>query len=827
MAEPIFTIDEKVDIVVTAPAESRQRLICVLASDEAESKTLARIAKALEQNERLEAEAKRKGTQVKHATTTARVRQPGGEKTKIDRQFDGFELDELINGGSYGTVWKASQKYEGGARPVAIKILSPKSQFKNEINNLAGCAHPNVVHLYGFGQVSGRRYLAMELVAGGELLDYSRRRNLGLRDRLSLFLEICDGVQCLHSKGVIHYDLKPSNILVDQEDHPKIVDFGLSDQQLREQQSLFEEINQLSARGTAEYASPEAFCSNSSADTRADVYSLGIILFQMLTGGTPYRINRALEADGTVLKDLDLPEEPSELVQYVPREELIIGDMQATQRALRGDLDAIILKATKHDAADRYSSVTDLAEDVKALLSHNCVSARVPRPRLYAARKFIRRSPLLAAAILGFVIFSATLCVLAFQLSHSNSKLDAANTEIAEQNSQLELAIDNEIIARKAAEESQRKTERQALSLKNLNAALRIVFEGFSPHLSTAGDGKLREAFVGRMTKVANEIIDKRLARDDDGVEMRKHLAETLNIFGQAEVSTELWKSISDDLESRNGKVHKDTLAGLLNLARTQLRTQPKEALSTMLVVDRLGRELFPPEHAAQREIDHILAEAYSRTGNEQLAFEIMSGMLARLENGGEMQFEPYIDFLNSYGMLALKMGKLELAKQLISRAIRVGKTQLSESHPFILICRQNLVMVNDRLGLKDKVVSESREILKLLQSQLPENSPTVVQAKHQLATYLANKDSYPESLKLFQEIIDGEGPLANRLQAELEIHTIRFLFTEDVIEKRKAVAALENLAVKVKSKLGPEHPLIPLSQGRAKSYRAILDKNE
>lgn len=799
-----LTKDEKISVVLNAPSEVRKRLIAILSTSENEKTEIEQLADALEQAEALEYQTNNQNDGVIGHRTEAVKRKPE-EHFSLPEQFDGFELVEPINRGSYGEVWKSLQKYEAGSRFVAIKILlDPKSQFKGEINNLSQCVHSNVVHLYGFGRVTGRHYLAMEYVSGGDILEHSDARKLDLRERLNLFLKICKGVRHLHRNRINHCDLKPNNILVDQEGQPKIADFGLSMHAPDEQRSLLDEINLKATRGTPEYASPEAMDPNSATDARADVYSLGVILFRLLIGDTPHGLSKKAEA-GEIPEIENLPTRPSEWVRHVPPEQLVIGHSRTTQHLIQGDLDSIILRATSRNREDRFESVSDLANDVQAFLTCNCVTSRQPRPRFYRTKKFVKRSPAIAASLLGLVMFTITLCVLSLLLNQS---------------------VVHEKAARKEADESRKKTETQALDLKGLNATMQTVFEGFNPHLATAGDGELRGAFVGRMTKVANEIVEKQLGKNDDGVEMKKHLAETLNIFGQVEVSIKLWKNIRDDLKSRKGEVHEATLAGLLNLGRTQLRADPEDALETMLLVKQLGSKLYPPEHQAQNEIDHFLAEAYSKTGNEQLAFDIMENVHARLKKAEEAPFEWYIDFLNSKGMLALKMNKLEIARESISKAVKLGKARLKESHPFILVCRQNLVMINNRLGDTGNVITESREILRLMESELAASSPQVVQAKHQLATYLAKKDSYHESLGIFQEIIDGEGPLPNRLHAELEIHTIRFLFSNDETERHQAVKALESLVNVIQAELGPDHPLNVLTRQKASSFRADIEKN-
>jgi serine/threonine protein kinase len=809
MSEKHLTTDEKVGVVLNAPSEFRERLIFVLAVDENERQTLESDVRTFELIE--EAESLSEDSEHADYPAVAELTTLSNAGIVAGRRFDRYTLLEELGRGKQGEVWKSQQQYENNLLDVAVKILhAPNSQFRREVGLLSKCIHPNVVHLYGFGAVDERPYLAMELVSGGKVLEYCERKELSFEGRLSLFLKICNGVGHLHLNGVIHCDLKPDNILVDLNGQPKLADFGLSADELQQQQAGFANFAVRAIRGTPEYASPEALDPESSVNALADIYSMGIILFEMLLGSTPIALQeRANSSDRT---DTHLESHcdslPSDLLCLVRDEELLLENREKTRQALEGDLDAIIQKATQYHPEDRYQSASDFANDVEALLTHKCVLARKYASPLYRFKKFVRREPWIAASLFGLVAFMMALCVVSLELSRSNKALNTANGEIEKRVVQLE--------------EANAKALKQSSNLSSLNKVLQTVFEGFNPNIASASDGELRGAFVGRMTSVANELLANQLADGEDGVAMKKHLAETLNIFGEIGVSIRLWQSVCHDLEQVKGRLDKDTFAAYLNLGRIELRGEPKDALKTVLSAKQIADELYPSGHRAHDELDHILAEAYSRSGDADTSSRILEDLVTRCEASGNDKGSTFVDFLNSQAMLALKVGNLKKAKGSLSKAIEIGK-ELNDHHLMVLTCRQNLVMVNNLLGLKDDVIPESREILRLFESKFPKHSPAVLGAKHQLATYLASRESHDESLDLFREIVNGNGALPIRLQARMEILTIGFLFTDDNVQKRESLNSLDDLTEEIEAQLGENHPLAVVTRQKAKKFRGTF----
>ncbi len=345
--------------------------------------------------------------------------------TEKDQQIGPYRLLQRIGDGGMGEVWLAQQ--ESPRRQVALKLIRPGmdteqvvARFDAERQALAVMDHTNIAKVFDAGETElGRPYFVMEYVKGETITDYCDRHRLSTRERLELFLEVCRGVQHAHQKAVIHRDLKPSNILVTVQDDrpvPKIIDFGIAKAINREltERTLFTELGQII--GTPEYMAPEqAELFDADVDTRADVYSLGVLLYELLVGARPFNSRDLLKAGlAEIHRNIREVEPPkpstraSTLGETISRvAELRRTDASSLIRVLRGDLDWITMKALEKDRTRRYASANDLLRDVERHLHDEPVTARPPEFS-YRARKFVRRhrtAVLAASLILASLIF--------------------------------------------------------------------------------------------------------------------------------------------------------------------------------------------------------------------------------------------------------------------------------------------------------------------------------------------------------------------------------------------------------------------------------------
>ena len=374
---------------------------------------------------------------------------PATRGLTVGSRLDNYRLLSRLGVGGMGEVWEAEQ-IEPIKRRVAIKIIkrgmdstSIVNRFQAERQALAMMDHPSIAKVYDAGTTTnGRPYFAMELVRGERITDYCDKRRLTLEQRLRLFQQLCDAVQHAHQKAIIHRDLKPSNVLVserDDEPHPTVIDFGVAKamSQPLSDGTLFTQLGQMI--GTLEYMSPEqAEMTGQGIDTRSDVYSLGVILYELIVGVLPFDRDELREAGfggvQRILREKE-PQRPSTRISSITADSS--SKVATARRAepttlvrnLRGDLDWIVLKALEKERSRRYQTPRDLASDIERHLTLQPIEAR-PASTAYRLSRFVRRNRLFvamgAALLLLLVGFAATMAVQARRIA---AERDRANEE--------------------------------------------------------------------------------------------------------------------------------------------------------------------------------------------------------------------------------------------------------------------------------------------------------------------------------------------------------------------------------------------------------------
>src|SRR5579872_2450 len=340
-----------------------------------------------------------------------------------------YKLLQQIGEGGFGVVYMAEQ-LEPVRRKVALKIIKlgmdtkqVVARFESERQALALMDHPHIARVFDAGATdSGRPYFVMELVKGISIVEYADKNSLALRERLGLFVTVCQAVQHAHQKGIIHRDIKPSNILVTLHDGkpvPKVIDFGIAKatgQRLTEK-TVFTEFRQIV--GTPQYMSPEqAEMSGLDVDTRCDIYSLGVVLYELLTSTTPIEAAWLQTAGYVEMQRIIREEDPPppslrvstlhEQLETVARRRRV--EPRWLSRIFRGDLDWIVMKALEKDRTRRYATAGELAADIERHLRHEPVEASPPSIG-YKLRKFARRNRTGVTA--GLVVVCAVLAGLA------------------------------------------------------------------------------------------------------------------------------------------------------------------------------------------------------------------------------------------------------------------------------------------------------------------------------------------------------------------------------------------------------------------------------
>jgi len=332
------------------------------------------------------------------------------ERRWLGVRIGAFKIQRVLGRGGMGAVFLARRVDGEYAQQVAIKLIRQgygstylHARLRSERQILASLAHPRIARLLDGGVADGTPYIVMEFVDGANLLDFCHARQLSVQARLELFLTLLDAVEYAHQRLVVHRDIKPSNILVDQEGRAKLLDFGVAKLLANDGVST---ASVGIAPFTPAYAAPEQI-RGEAVTTAIDIYALGLVLYEVLTGARPYRVDESSPRAYEIAVLEQTPTRPSDAV----RADRDI-DVARVRKALRGDLDAIVLKALRKEPAQRYASVADFAADLRSHLGQRPVAARQGNFR-YIAGRFMRRhalalglSVIALAGIVGSAVFA-------------------------------------------------------------------------------------------------------------------------------------------------------------------------------------------------------------------------------------------------------------------------------------------------------------------------------------------------------------------------------------------------------------------------------------
>ena len=360
--------------------------------------------------------------------------------TAGDDDFGRYRIVRPLGEGGMGTVYLAEQ-LQPICRSVALKVVKlgmdtsqVLARFNNERQALARMDHPNIAQIFDAGATAkGRPYFVMEYIEGAPITQYCDRKRMTTTERLALFLAVCRAVQHAHQKGVIHRDLKPSNVLVAEQDGEpvvKVIDFGIAKatDKWAVENTLLTQFGQIV--GTPEYASPEqADTMTGAIDEASDVYSLGVLLYELLIGAVPFDTatlrNAGLAEMLRMIREDEAPSLPRKLTSMGAAASDVAARRQTDPASLRrlvdGDMNSITMKALEKARERRYTSVSDLAADIQRHLEHRPVLASRPS-RLYRARKFLRRNRLAVLGTAAAAVILALSGVTAWSLSYSASK---------------------------------------------------------------------------------------------------------------------------------------------------------------------------------------------------------------------------------------------------------------------------------------------------------------------------------------------------------------------------------------------------------------------
>ena len=631
-----------------------------------------------------------------------------------------------------GDVWLAEQT-QPIHRQVALKVIKAGmntaqvvARFEAERQALALMDHPAIARVFDAGATpQGRPYFVMEYVRGETITAYAARHTLTVPQRIDLFLAVCEGVQHAHQKGIIHRDLKPSNVLVtvrDDRPMPKVIDFGVAKAttQALTDRTLHTEIGALI--GTPEYMSPEqAEMGSLDIDTRADVYSLGVMLYELLTGTLPFESKplRELGLDKLrqTIREVDPPRPSTRVTTAAGSAGTVLpshGDASRLARQLRGDLDWITMKALEKDRTRRYGSVSDLAADLRRHLDDVPVLASPPSAT-YRAGKFVRRHQAGVAVagglILLLVVFAGVMAVQATRIAHAR---DLASQEAA--------------------------------TATQVSDFLVGLFKVSDPSEARG------------TTLTAREILAKGAQQLDNLQDQPAVQARLQATIGLVETELGLYRDAQPLLEAALqtrrrvvGQDHPDTLASanaLANLYWFQGKYREAEPLYRDIVERRT--RVLGADHPDTLRANYDLASLYVMQKRWEEFDRLNRDTLARQRR---VLGDNHPDTLNSLGNMEssyFAQGRYEEALPVGVEVLESKRRDLGEDHPRTLTALHNLAAIYNALGRYGEAEPLFLKVVDARRRVLGGEHPLTARTLYTLASMYMKQQRYAEAESAF-----------------------------------------------------------------------------
>jgi serine/threonine protein kinase/tetratricopeptide (TPR) repeat protein len=723
-----------------------------------------------------------------------------------------YKLLQSIGEGGMGAVYMAEQT-EPVQRRVALKLIKPGmdsrqviARFEVERQALALMDHPNIAKVHDGGTTpAGGPYFVMELVKGIPITKYCDEHRLTVRQRLELLVPVCQAVQHAHTKGVIHRDIKPSNVLVARYDGrpvPKVIDFGIAKatgQRLTDK-TLFTEFG--AVVGTLEYMSPEqAELNQLDIDTRSDVYSLGVLLYELLTGTTPLERKRV---QGSALLEVlrlireEEPPTPSARLSTTAELPAIAANRGLEPKKLsglvRGELDWIVMKALDKDRNRRYGSANGLADDLQRYLADEPVLACPPSAG-YRLRKIVRRhkGPVLAAALVlitlvAGVVVSTWLAVRATQAE--DEALDAASYEKAAREAEA------------AAREAEAAERKQAEAVAGL---LESTFRGLDPKQAP---GDLKSQLAWQLDEVAANLEHKYAGQPLVRARLRNTLGITQQGLGNYDRATALFEQALEERRSKLGPDHPDTLESLHNLAAAHFhagRLDRAVPLAGQALARRRAR--LGPDHPDTLTSMQNVASIYLQARRLDEALPLFEQALAKLRATLPPGHTATLYCMNNLAMGYLEAGQPGKGLVLLEEALKGRRARLGPDHPLTWHSVSNLAAAYRDTGRPDRAVPLYAGVLERQRIHLGPGHPDTLLSLHNLAVASLEAGQPEKALPLFeQEFEKRRATLGPDNSKTLSSMTNLAAACWKAGQKDKVVPLLEEVLKRRRATLNPDH---------------------
>jgi serine/threonine protein kinase/tetratricopeptide (TPR) repeat protein len=695
-----------------------------------------------------------------------------------------YKLLQHLGEGGMGSVWMADQT-EPVKRRVALKLIRPErgssqailARFEAERQAIALMDHPHIARLLDAGTTkAGSPFFAMELVKGVPLMQFCDEHKLPVPERLQLFQQVCSAVQHAHQKGIIHRDLKPSNILVESHDGqpvPKVIDFGLakavSGQQLTEH-TLFTALGQVA--GTPLYMAPEQAAFNAlDVDTRADIYSLGVILYELLTGSTPIE-RETLKKAGfdeilRVVRESE-PPAPSRRLSSSASRPSVAANRQIEPaklgRFVKGELDWIVMKALAKERDRRYDTASGFARDIERFLNHEPVTAGPPSAA-YKLRKFVRRNrPQVVAAGLVLLALIVGVAGTTWGLLEARRQERLAQGEARDKEEARQAEADRA--------EGERWAKQQALDEKQR---------------AEAGEKLAGE----RLLQV--EAEKKRVEEEKRVAQAVRYFLQT-KLLGQADARAQ-----ADALLQRGGLVAEAnrnvTVRELLDRAAVALTPEKVEAN-------------FPNQPLLQAEILATVGDTYRGVGEYSQAVAFLQRAAALRQRHLGPDNPSTLTTLNNLAVAYLAAGKLPQAIPLLEQVRDAQLKTLGPDHRDTLTMLANLASAYRNTRKLPQAISLLEQVRDAQVRTLGPDHPDTLATLHSLALAYRADGKLPQAISLLEQVRDAQvkTPGPDHPDTLVTLNSLAGMYLSGG-KVPQAIPLLEQVRDAQVKTLGPDHP--------------------
>mgnify|MGYP002400254736 CR=1 FL=1 len=680
-----------------------------------------------------------------------------------------YAISRILGEGGMGVVYLAEQ--DRPKRTVALKVIRPGlltprllRRFEHESETLAKLQHPGIAQIFEAAThdlPSGPQpYFAMELVEGRPLTLYAVENHLSLKQKLELFRKVCDAVQHAHQKGIIHRDLKPSNILVTASGQPKILDFGIAratdDSSQSPAATMRTEAGTLV--GTLPYMSPEQVSDPSGVDVRSDVFTLGVILFELLAGKLPHALDtHTLPEAVRIISEAEAP------------------SLRAIDRTVPADIATITAKAMEKDRARRYQSASDFSADIGRYLNNEPILARPPS-RTYRMRKFVRRN---RALVLGITLTMLALCAgvigTAWQAAAATRGRNLAEQRGVELEAQKQIAEQEAATAKatnefltgmlaSASPESEASGKLTVAEMIDL-AAARLSDGKTSPRVEIPVRTTLSTTYraLGRTQEgLAQAELSHKLALQEFGLdspvelEARRSLAVALSESGRVEESEKLCREAIAIYEKNPQKYELELAHAQAELGKYLTeRGMLKESVETFRVgIAGLKKHLTDRDRNLQSAV-HNYGFALVAAGNLEEGEKAVREALAMCEKQFGPDHVAVAYELNTLANTLQRMGRTEEAAALHERTLAIRRKRLPPDHPSVLTSMANVASTYISLGRQQEAIPLLREAVDRQKAVQGETNPKTLTAMSNLAFALEDLKQFDESEAIMRRVVE------------------------------------------------------------------------